>query len=301
MEIAHDHVRATLLDHGDGAETAWTEVETELIDGDTALLDAVEKRLRAAGLRRSKSPSKLARALGKRLADAPGPPQPPSSTDTAGDVALAYVHEQVAAIIGWDPEVRRDEPDSVHQMRVSTRRLRSAFKSFRRELDREATDPVGDELKWLAGVLGLERDREVLADRLRDREAELPEELVTEVLTARIGGDAPVHEGARKELLRELGGRRYFRLLDTLESLLADPPLLDAAAAPRPTPSPRPCAATTGGCAPVSSRPWRWDPATSATSSSTTPARPPSGPATAVRRPRPSRRCASPPRSTPSA
>ncbi|MDX2707134.1 CYTH and CHAD domain-containing protein [Streptomyces sp. PA03-6a] len=232
VEIAHDHVRATLLDHGDGAETAWTEVETELIDGDTALLDAVEKRLRAAGLRRSKSPSKLARALGKRLADAPGPPQPPSSTDTAGDVALAYVHEQVAAIIGWDPEVRRDEPDSVHQMRVSTRRLRSAFKSFRRELDREATDPVGDELKWLAGVLGLERDREVLADRLRDREAELPEELVTEVLTARIGGDAPVHEGARKELLRELGGRRYFRLLDTLESLLADPPLLDAAAAP---------------------------------------------------------------------
>ncbi|MFE0625755.1 CHAD domain-containing protein [Streptomyces sp. NPDC058864] len=232
VEIAHDHVRATVLDHGDGAESTWTEVETELLDGDTALLDAVEKRLRAAGLRRSKSPSKLARALGERLASAPRPPQPPSSHRTAGDVALAYVHEQVAAITSWDPEVRRDEPDSVHQMRVSTRRLRSAFKSFRRELDREATDPIGDELKWLAGVLGLERDREVLADRLRDREAELPGELVTEVLTARIGGDAPVHEGARKELLRELGGGRYFRLLDTLESLLADPPLLDAAAAP---------------------------------------------------------------------
>ncbi|WP_431963881.1 CHAD domain-containing protein [Actinacidiphila sp. bgisy160] len=232
VEIAHDQVRATVLDHGDGSERAWTEVETELLDGDTALLDAVEKRLRAAGLRRSKSPSKLARALGERLTAAPEPPQPPAKTDTAGDVALAYMHEQVAAITGWDPEVRRDEPDSVHQMRVSTRRLRSALKSFRRELDRGVTDPIGDELKWLAGVLGLERDREVLADRLRDRLAELPEELVTEVLTARIGGDAPVHEGAREELLRELGGGRYFRLLDTLESLLADPPLLDAAAAP---------------------------------------------------------------------
>ncbi|MFF7211524.1 CHAD domain-containing protein [Streptomyces sp. NPDC008238] len=231
-EIAHDDVRATVLDHSDGAENAWTEVETELLDGDTALLDAVEKRLRAAGLRRSKSPSKLAHALGDRLTAAPRPPQPPSRPRTAGDVALAYVHEQITAITGWDPEVRRDEPDSVHQMRVSTRRLRSAFKSFRRELNREVTDPVGDELKWLAGVLGLERDREVLAERLGDRLAELPEELVTETLSARIGGDAPVHEGARKELLRELGSGRYFRLLDTLESLLTDPPLLKGAKAP---------------------------------------------------------------------
>ncbi|MGW3241706.1 CYTH and CHAD domain-containing protein [Streptomyces sp. NPDC001070] len=233
VEIAHDQVRATLLDHGaEGQESAWTEVETELLDGDPALLDAVEKRLRAAGLRRSKSPSKLARALGERLTAAPRPPGPPSSTGTAGDVAMTYVHEQVTAIMGWDPAVRRDEPDSVHQMRVSTRRLRSAFKSFRRELDREVTDPVGDELKWVAGVLGMERDREVLAERLQDRLAELPEELVTEPLTARIGGDAPVHEGARKELLRELGGPRYFRLLDTLEGLLADPPLLEGAEAP---------------------------------------------------------------------
>ncbi|MDX3234822.1 CYTH and CHAD domain-containing protein [Streptomyces sp. ME03-5709C] len=232
VEIADDRVRATALDHGAGAERVWTEVETELLGGDTALLDAVGKRLRAVGLRRSKSPSKLARALGDRLAAAPGPPQPPTSVRTAGDVALAYVHEQVAAIIGWDPAVRRDEPDSVHQMRVSTRRLRSALKTFRRELDRAATDPIGDELKWLAGVLGLERDREVLADRLRDRLAELPEELATEAVTARVGGDAPVHAGARRELLRELGSGRYFRLLDTLESLLADPPLLDGAAAP---------------------------------------------------------------------
>ncbi|MEU4093590.1 CYTH and CHAD domain-containing protein [Streptomyces sp. NPDC026673] len=233
LEIAHDHVRATVPDHGaDGPESTWTEVETELLDGDPALLDAVEKRLRAAGLRRSTSPSKLARALGDRLTAAPRPPSPPSSTGTAGDAVMTYVHEQVAAIMSWDPQVRRDEPDSVHQMRVSTRRLRSAFASFRRELDREATDPVGDELKWLAGVLGLERDREVLAERLRDRLAELPDDIVTETLTARIGGDAPVHEGARKELLRELAGPRYFRLLDTLEALLADPPLLDAAESP---------------------------------------------------------------------
>ncbi|MCZ9338428.1 CHAD domain-containing protein, partial [Streptomyces sp. TRM76130] len=61
---------------------------------------------------------------------------------------------------------RRDEADSVHRMRVATRRLRSTFKSFGAVLDRSVTDPVGDELKWLAGVLGEDRDREVLTARL---------------------------------------------------------------------------------------------------------------------------------------
>ncbi|MEU6342835.1 CYTH and CHAD domain-containing protein [Streptomyces sp. NPDC046977] len=234
LEIARDHVTASVLDNGGHptSETSWDEVEAELADGGTGLLDALEKRLVKAGLRRSDSPSKLARALGERLTAAPRPSAPPSSVDTAGDVAMTYVHQQVDAIAAWDPAVRRDEADAVHQMRVSTRRLRSALKSFRRELDRGATDPIGDELKWLAGVLGLERDREVLAERLRDRLDDLPVDLVTGDLTERVGGDAPVHEGARAELLRELGGARYFRLLDTLEALLADPPYRDGAKAP---------------------------------------------------------------------
>jgi CHAD domain-containing protein len=69
--------------------------------------------------------------------------------------------------------VRRAEEDAVHRMRVATRRARSALKSFRRELDRTATDPLGAELKWCAAALGGERDREVLAERLHRRLAEL--------------------------------------------------------------------------------------------------------------------------------
>jgi CHAD domain-containing protein len=42
-----------------------------------------------------------------------------------------------------------DEPDAVHQMRVATRRLRSALATYRPLLDRERTDPVRQELKWL--------------------------------------------------------------------------------------------------------------------------------------------------------
>jgi CHAD domain-containing protein len=118
-------------------------------------------------------------------------------------------------------------------MRVSTRRLRSALKSFRRELDRSVTDPIGDELKWLAGVLGMERDREVLAERLAQRLSELPEEWVTDAVGDRLhGGPGPSHSQARETLLRELNSDRYFRLLDTLDALLTAPPLLDAAKAP---------------------------------------------------------------------
>ena len=48
----------------------------------------------------------------------------------AGDVVLAYIRTQVLAIARYDPLVRRDAPDAVHQMRVATRRARSALQAF---------------------------------------------------------------------------------------------------------------------------------------------------------------------------
>jgi CHAD domain-containing protein len=233
-EIAYDHVTAqVLLVQGSVTATAWNETEVELLGGKPKFLDAIEERLADAGLHRSASPSKLARALGDRLAGAVRPPEPPGVLHSAGDTALAYLHAQVTAIAVYDPQVRRDEEDAVHQMRVSTRRLRSALKSFGRQLDRAVTDPVGDELKWLAGVLGVERDREVLAERIAARLAGLPPELATDDVRRRLLGTlAAAHPEAREELLRELNGTRYFTLLDRLDALLADPPLRGAAKAP---------------------------------------------------------------------
>ena len=228
-EIAHDHVTAEYPDERDAL--TWTETEVELLGGKPKLLDAVQDRLAAAGYRRSPWPSKLLHALGDRVP--PPPPAPPGTIATAGDAALAYLHEQIRAIAAHDPAVRRDEPDAVHQMRVATRRLRSAFKTYGRELDRAVTDPVGDELKWLAEVLGLERDREVLAERLADLTAQLDPDLRTEPLGDRIRTpQATDHGSARRQLLRELRGQRYFTLLDRLDTLLAAPPLRDPAKRP---------------------------------------------------------------------
>ncbi|MFF7376066.1 CHAD domain-containing protein [Streptomyces massasporeus] len=229
-EVSVDTVHAERLT-GRGGEAQWTEVEVELADGgDPALLDKVEKRLRKAGVRPSASSSKLARALeetapGKRR-KSPHVRRPV----TAGDHVLAYVRTQRDAIVELDPAVRRDAEDSVHSMRVATRRMRSTFKSFGAILDRAVTDPVAAELKWLAGELGLDRDREVLTERLTAAVDEVPDGLVRGPVIERLHSwSSAEHGGARGRLLGVLDSRRYLALLDTLDALIADPPLLKAA------------------------------------------------------------------------
>ncbi|MGW3101560.1 CYTH and CHAD domain-containing protein [Streptomyces sp. NPDC001100] len=236
-EVSVDAVHAERLTDG-GGTAQWTEIEVELADdGDPVFLDKVEKRLRKAGVRPSSSASKLARALaetapkksGKRKA-----PPAPEEPRTAGDHILAYVRDQRDAILELDPAVRQDAYDSVHRMRVATRRLRSALRSYGKVLDRTVTDPVGEELKWLAGELGVDRDREVMTERLTTVLAELPRTLVSGPIRTRMRTWANARRGgSRRRLIGVLDSKRYLALLDTLDALVAEPPLLpDAAGKP---------------------------------------------------------------------
>ncbi|MFJ7997633.1 CHAD domain-containing protein [Streptomyces sp. NPDC096310] len=239
-EVAVDTVRARRLP-GTGhrrADTAWTEVEVELADdADPAVLDAVEKKLREAGLRPAAAPSKFARALaaGGRTAEgrpaagrADGTPHAPA---TAGDHVLAYLRTQFTAIVAQDPAVRRDLPDSVHQLRVATRRLRSTFRTHRKVLDRTVTDPVGAELKWLAAELGVDRDHEVLSERLAGLVDGVPGTLLLGPVRARLRiWTAGGRTGSRARTVAVLDSERYLTLLATLDALLAAPPLRPAAA-----------------------------------------------------------------------
>ncbi|MFD9138446.1 CHAD domain-containing protein [Streptomyces bottropensis] len=237
-EVSVDAVVAERLTE-DGRTAQWSEIEVELADdGDPAFLDKVDKKLRKAGVRPSDSPSKLARALqetapkkggrkNRKKAGAAAPGEPV----TPGDHVLAYVRAQRDAIVELDPAVRRDVFDSVHSMRVATRRLRSTFKSFGKVLDRTVTDPIGEELKWLAGELGVDRDHEVLTERLTEALDGLPESLVTGPVHARLrawsGKDG--RTGPRSELIEALDGERYLELLESVDAVIADPPLLAAA------------------------------------------------------------------------
>ncbi|MCT9104499.1 CYTH and CHAD domain-containing protein [Streptomyces mirabilis] len=258
-EVSVDRVRAERLSGGAGS-AEWTEIEVELADdGDPAFLDKVEKKLRKAGIKRSASASKLAKALddtaprkpakagksekagkeGKadKVADvskatttAAKPEPPDSPPHTAGDHILTYVREQRDAIVELDPAVRRDVPDSVHRMRVATRRLRSTFRSYGKILDRTVTDPIGIELKWLAAELGVDRDQEVLTEHLTAALDDLPSDLVTGPVQARLDTwSGARRSGSRQHLIAVLDGKRYLDLLTTLDTLVARPPLQEAA------------------------------------------------------------------------
>ncbi|WP_340379256.1 CYTH and CHAD domain-containing protein [Streptomyces sp. SS7] len=230
-EASVDTVRAQRLFGGQGS-AQWSEIEVELADhGTPALLDKVEKRLRKAGVRPSRSASKLARALAETKGGHPRPEDDaPGEPVTAGDHVLAYVRAQRDAIVALDPAVRQDTEESVHDMRVATRRLRSTFRSFGKVLDRDVTDPVAVELKWLAGELGVGRDHEVLAERLTAAFDELPPTLVAGPVRERLRTWSKAGEkGSRRRLLGVLDSARYLTLLDTLDALVADPPVLKAA------------------------------------------------------------------------
>ncbi|MFF4229997.1 CHAD domain-containing protein [Streptomyces sp. NPDC001820] len=231
-ELSKDAVRAERLTDG-GRKARWTEIEVELgDDADPSILDAIDKKLRKAGVRPAKSPSKLARALAETAPEAderatPPAPQPPQ---TSGEYVLAYLREQADALLAYDPGVRRDLPDAVHQMRVATRRMRSAFKTFRKILDRTVTDPISDELKWLAGELGVARDQEVLTERLQSRIDEVPRTLLLGPVLGRLQiWSVARGSEARRKALAALDTERYLSLLDSLDALLSDPPLLKTA------------------------------------------------------------------------
>ncbi|MYS25306.1 CHAD domain-containing protein, partial [Streptomyces sp. SID4948] len=80
--------------------------------------------------------------------------------------------------------VRADEPDAVHRMRSTSRRLRSLLRGSRRVLDRERTDPVAGELRWLTGVLAGSRDHEVLGARLKEQARGLGERALARQVAA---------------------------------------------------------------------------------------------------------------------
>ncbi|WP_232665963.1 CYTH and CHAD domain-containing protein [Pseudonocardia sp. TRM90224] len=225
-EIAEDSVDA----HTMGAETSamsWREVEVEVLAGGTRkgeqkLLDKLERRLLSGGVRPATSGAKLARVLGDRL---PPATTRPAKKGSAGAVVLDYVQEQASELRRYDPLVRRDAPDAVHQMRVAARRLRSALQAYRRVLDRAATEPLVEELRWIGQELAGARDGEVTEERLGAAITALPDELVLGPVAAHMTRTLERRKAeGRVAAIAALDSDRYLALQELIDRLLADPP-----------------------------------------------------------------------------
>ncbi|MCE6993501.1 CYTH and CHAD domain-containing protein [Saccharothrix sp. S26] len=226
-EVVEDLVSGQAL-VDDSAVDSWREIEVELGErGDVALLDRVEERLTSSGITRSASSAKLTRLLGGRVA---ATTTSTTSGKSAGDVVLAYLREQADAVKHQDPRVRRGEDDAVHQMRVATRRMRSALQAFGTVVERDETRWLTEELKWLAGVLGEARDLEVLRARFEHAVGRLDDELVLGPVKARLTRHfAPLEAAAHEAAVAALDSERYFALLDAIDALITDPPFTPVA------------------------------------------------------------------------
>ena len=229
-EVADDRVTARrLVTAGKagsaGAGMTWREIEVELVGGAAELLDAVDARLRERGLAAAPSASKLAHVLngaGRKRTEKARASKVTAKAE-AGVVVLAHIREQVEQIRAQDLPVRLDAPDSIHKMRVATRRLRSALTTFKPLFDADVARPLRSELKWLAAELGAARDAEVMRDRVTATMG------ADEAVDAAESGRAveeldQVYREAHDRVLAELDGERYHQLVEKLDSLVTAPP-----------------------------------------------------------------------------
>lgn len=142
----------------------------------------------------------------------------------AGKAVVAALREDIDRLFDAEPDVRADAYDSIHRMRVATRRLRSVLRSYRKLFDAEEAAATEAELKWLADLLGVARDAEVRGDRFTDLLTGY-DQVPTEVTDALVGASRAAYTDAHAEVLSAMDGTRYRRLRKVLKTWRTDPPL----------------------------------------------------------------------------
>jgi len=219
-EFCDDRVTASRVATADGPEVEqrWREWELELTQPavKAELMDKLCDRLLGAGATRAGHGSKLARVLGTT---------PKDLAAGTSDKLHRAVAEQLDKLMVWDRAVRAEADDAVHQMRVTTRKIRSLLQASPDSFGLSDDTSILDELRELANVLGEARDAEVLAERYRGALDKLPPKLVRGPIHDRlVGGAEQRYQAGVRHSLAAMRSPRYFRLLDALEALVTTTP-----------------------------------------------------------------------------
>jgi CHAD domain-containing protein len=205
-------------------EQRWREWELELArpEANTELMDKLSARLLGAGAVPAGHGSKLARVLGTK----------PNELPTADRLHRA-VAELLDELLVWDRAVRAEADDAVHQMRVTTRKIRSLLQASPDSFAFPDDTSILDELRELANVLGEARDAEVLAKRYRRALDKLAPKLARGPIRDRlIDGAEHRYQTGLRHSLTAMRSPRYFRLLDALDTVVATAPPTSRVAAP---------------------------------------------------------------------
>ena len=214
----------------EGHIVTWRELEIELVDGDRAVLAALDAAVRAAGVLPAGSGSKVGRVLGSspvRFA-----PRPTFRRKTpVGDVLAVWLQRAALDLQAGDPLVRLDRPDAPTRMRAAIQRLRAGLALQGQVLPAEETASIRSELGWLdALVAGLE-EVDTTHARIRAALAVQPGELVIGPVVRRVDRELAAARRTAVAVVREaLDSSRYLDLLETILAFPSRTPSAEAAA-----------------------------------------------------------------------
>ena len=208
-ELAQDDV--SVLDDGRVA-ARFRELEIESLGPDLDRLLPIARQLQRAGAVPAAPVPKAVRALGARATAPPDvTPVFPAPDSSGGDAVRGAIAAGFLRLRANDAPARLGDVEAVHQLRVATRRLRSDLRTFEPVIDPDWAAGLTTELRWLGGMLGAVRDRDVQLDLLRRVTADLDADLQPLV------ADLEAAEAtARRELLDAMSQPRYLDLLDRL-------------------------------------------------------------------------------------
>ena len=221
-EVVLDHAmvvkNGTVIEH-------FRELELEQRQGDEKSLHSLEQHLREAGASDHDGRPKLFRALSL---SAPSPAAQPAPKAPA----IEHLKYSLAQHVGWllahDPGTRLGtEIESLHQMRVATRRLRAVLRTARPILLPAWVMSLQQELKWLSEVLGPARDLDVQIAYFMGESAGLPlrdRQLLTQFITHLRTQRAAVQQ----VVLSELTSARYLQLIQRLQHALQAPSVVES-------------------------------------------------------------------------
>ena len=158
-------------------------------------------------------------------------------TDTMTEAAVKTLKFHLAKMLEHEEGTRLGEdPEELHDMRVSTRRMRMSLRVFADYLDPEVLRPVRKGLRRTGRTLGNVRDLDVFNEKTQVYLDGLPDERAGD-LSGLLDAWKAERDKQREALVAYLDGKRYRRFVERTQELLDGPV---EALAPQNVVTPRP-------------------------------------------------------------
>ena len=150
--------------------------------------------------------------------------QPAQGEDTMAEAGRKILLQDFVKMLSQEEGVRGGEDiEFVHDMRVATRRMRSAFRIFEDYYKSKPVRPFIAQLRELARVLGAVRDLDVLVADFTRYQEQLPEAEAREALVHVVEKLQGKNQKARRKLVAYLDSRSYRGFIKTYSSFLTSP------------------------------------------------------------------------------